>query len=100
MSKVVEVYRATGEVYGLAGELVNLADYALEADDIDDAMACLREAEPLADQLDSPGLTSYLHGNSGLVALRIGATTRRGQLREGHRGFARASTIVRACSTT
>jgi len=70
--KVVEVYRATGEVYGLAGELVNLADYALEADDIDDAMACLHEAEPLADQLDSPGLTSYVYGNWGLVALRIG----------------------------
>jgi predicted ATPase/serine/threonine protein kinase len=69
---VVALYRSLGDTMGCAGELINLADLALEAGDLDEAEASLLAAEPLVEQLESPIVDGYFHGNLGLVALRRG----------------------------
>jgi tetratricopeptide (TPR) repeat protein len=69
---VVALYDSVGDVMGYASELINLADYALDSDDLDEAEAALISAEAFVEQLDSPILSSYFHGNRGLVALRRG----------------------------
>jgi predicted ATPase/serine/threonine protein kinase len=69
---VVALYRSLGDTMGYASELINLADNALELGDLDEAEASLLAAEPLVEQLESPILSGYFHGNRGLVALRRG----------------------------
>jgi len=70
--RVVDIYRMIGDLFGLATELMNLTDQALEANDLGEASRCLTEAGPLVEQHQSAELASCYYGNVGLVALRTG----------------------------